>query len=106
MASIRPRSATFSGCGYVLAVLIAACVLLLVNGVLVQAALVAYRPVAPAELNDQRAQQAIRFLLPVAMLFMEYWLYDWMIDRLTSEGSDRGDGRREAPSTDRSNSPS
>jgi len=86
MRRLQPLGRFGSGCGYLGLVLIAACVLLLVNGVLVHSALIGYRPVAPAEINDLRAQQAIRFIVPLVMLFMEYWLYDWMVDRLSHQG--------------------
>ena len=48
---------------------------------MVHAGLKAYQEVAPAELSEPRAQQAIQIVLPVILIFMEYWLYDRLVDR-------------------------
>ena len=70
-----------TGCGYVSVVTLVACVLLVINSFMVHAGLSAYQEVAPAELSEPRAQQAIQIVLPVILIFMEYWLYDRLVDR-------------------------
>ena len=70
-----------TGCGYVSVVTLVACVLLVINSFMVHAGLKAYQEVAPAELSEPRAQQAIQIVLPVILIFMEYWLYDRLVDR-------------------------
>ena len=71
-----------TGCGYVAVVTLVACVLLVINSFMVHAALSAYQEVAPPEMSEPRAQQAIQIVLPVILIFMEYWLYDRLVDRL------------------------
>ena len=70
-----------TGCGYVAVVTLVACVLLVINSFMVHAALSAYQEVAPPEMSEPRAQQAIQIVLPVILIFMEYWLYDRLVDR-------------------------
>ncbi len=76
-----------SGCLHLAAVVLVACVLLVVNGVLVHAAMIAYQPWAPREMNEVRVQQAIKFVVPIVMVFMQYCLFDWLVDRSTPEST-------------------
>jgi threonine/homoserine/homoserine lactone efflux protein len=71
-----------TGCGYVVVITLIACVLLVVNSFLVYAALGAYQEFAPAEMSEPRAQQAMQIVMPVLLIFLEYWLYDRFIDRV------------------------
>ena len=78
-----------TGCSYLLVVTLVACVLLVLNSFMVLAGLNAYQEYGPRELNEPRAQQAIQVALPVLLIFMEYWLYDWFIDRLGARQSNQ-----------------
>ena len=87
MGPTRVRSPTInflSGAMHYVGILLSICILLLVNALAVQVALVAYDEYAPRELAEPRAQQGLRFLLPLVMLGLEYWLWDWTRDQFTS----------------------
>lgn len=78
-----------TGCGYVFVITLIACVLLVVNSFMVQAALGAYQEFAPAELSEPKAQQALQIVMPVLLIFLEYWLYDRLVDRVRIRGVDQ-----------------
>jgi hypothetical protein len=52
-------------------------VLLIVNFNLVSIALASI----PALAANRRATQMLQFFLPVILIFLEFWLYDWLNDR-------------------------
>lgn len=70
-------------------ILLGVCLLLLFNGLAVQVALMAYLEYAPQELDSPKAQQGLRFVLPLFMLVLEYWLWDWFRDQWSSSEQDR-----------------
>ena len=80
----EPTPRLRSGCGYYLVLTAVGCILLLVNGFLVQTGLSAYQEYGPRELTEPKAQQAIQVVVPVALIFMEYWLYDWSLDHFST----------------------
>ena len=71
-----------TGCGYVLVITLIACFLLVANSFIVRIALGAYQEYAPAELSEPRAQQALQIVMPVLLIFLEYWIYDRLVDRV------------------------
>ena len=52
-------------------------VLLIVNFELISLAVMAIPPLS----SDVRARQMIQFFLPIIMIFVEFWLYDYLTDR-------------------------
>ncbi len=52
-------------------------VLLIVNFNLVTLAVMAI----PAVASDVRARQMLQFFLPIIMIFLEFWIYDRLLDR-------------------------
>ena len=62
-----------------LSVALIICVLLIVNGLLVKTFVSLNMPDA-----DTRIQQALQFVLPVVMIFIEFWFYD-MVNRQSNQ---------------------
>jgi len=87
MPDSKPNNRLNTGCGYMLVVTFVACVLLLFNSFLVYAGLESYESWGPDELRDVRARQSLQFILPVFLIFMEYWLYDHLVDRFVRSHS-------------------
>ncbi len=59
------------GCGFVLSIGLLICLLLLLNSLVVRAFLNANLSNA-----DQRIAQAAQFVVPVLMIYFEFWFYD------------------------------
>jgi hypothetical protein len=53
------------------------CSLLVINGLLVRAFFIAN----PSLGNEVRLTQASQFILPILMIFLEFWIYDFLIYR-------------------------
>ena len=79
----------FSGVLHYAGILLGVCLMLLFNGLLVQVALLAYLQYAPQELDSPKAQQGLRFILPLFLLALEYWLWDWFRDQWNTSDQDR-----------------
>ena len=79
----------YSGMLHYAGILLSVCLMLLFNGLLVQVALLAYLQYAPQELDSPKAQQGLRFILPLFLLALEYWLWDWFRDQWTSSDRER-----------------
>lgn len=69
---------------YVFFACVTACTLLLFNGALVSSVFDWYAPEDSIFQKDVKFKQVATLILPVAMVLMEYWLYDFVIDRLTA----------------------
>ncbi len=67
-----PRSGGI-GCWFILRTGLVMIMLLLVNGLLVRAFLSANSELA----NELRIAQALQFALPVGLIFLEYWVFDF-----------------------------
>jgi|GEM_PF-6455290 len=65
------------GCVFVLGVGLICILLLLVNGVLVRSFLIANSDL----FSELAVQQAIQYVLPVMMIFVEFWIYDLLVAR-------------------------
>lgn len=83
------QATTYSGMLHYAGILLGVCLMLLFNGLLVQVALLAYLQYAPQELDSPKAQQGLRFILPLFLLALEYWLWDWFRDQWNSSDRER-----------------
>lgn len=68
------------GCGYLLLVCLIACVLLVVNAIVVRAIYVSYLPNAPPMVAHERFGRAVLFIGPIVLLVIEWTLIDRIID--------------------------
>ena len=69
------------GCGFVLSIGLLICLLLVVNALIVRSFLSANLSNA-----DQRIIQATQFVVPVLMIFFEFWFYDLINRRHLGDG--------------------
>src|SRR5262245_25267702 len=81
MRKFTGQGKTRLGCGFLLVSAALTCVLLGINGLIVTNLVQAASPGAQP-LRDQRAAQAIVFLGPVLLLFVEWWICDVALDWL------------------------
>lgn len=70
-----------AGCGFLLWTCLATCVLLLVNAGIVGSLYSFLAPIGPRILRHPRALQFLLFAGPVLLLFFEWWLVDFLVDR-------------------------
>ena len=70
------------GCGFLLVSALLTCVLLGINALIVTNAYDASRQILPDTLRHKGAEQAILFLGPALLLFVEWWMCDVAIDWL------------------------
>ena len=71
------------GCGYFLLVCFIACILLVLNSGLVWAVYQSQIPKNPELLENEKFLQGIMFSVPVLLIFVEYFVYDLIVDLLT-----------------------
>src|SRR5689334_15186110 len=74
--SPRPRL----GCGFLVVAAFLTCVLLGINGLIVMNVVHAAMPTLPEGWRSPRVAQAIVFLGPLILLFIEWWICDVAID--------------------------
>jgi hypothetical protein len=75
------------GCGFLMGTGIVLLILFIVNNLIVRALFS-----VNLEEVDERLFQAAQFLLPIGMLLVQYWLFDWMmmaIRKMRSSDRDR-----------------
>ncbi len=65
------------GCVFVLGVGFICILLLLVNGVLVRSFLTANSDF----ISELAIQQAVQYVVPVVMIFVEFWIFDLLVSR-------------------------
>jgi hypothetical protein len=70
------------GCGFLFVSVLLTCILLAINGLIVMNVFIASMPGLPDWLRDPRISQAIVFLGPVLLLFVEWWVCDVALDWL------------------------
>ena len=68
------------GCGYLLLVCLIACVLLVVNAIVVRAVYVSFLPDTPSTDTEKRIGRAVMFVGPIVLLVIEWTLIDRIID--------------------------
>jgi len=71
------------GCGFLLATCLVTCCFLAINSTLVQISFAWLSPLGPALLRQPRVAQLIMFAAPVVLVGLEWWLADYIVDRLT-----------------------
>ncbi len=80
MAKRRKWFAWGGGCGFLLGTCFVTCALLIVNGIVVSHAYNWFAPPEPSFFARPRVAQAILYAGPVALLFIEWWLLDLLVD--------------------------
>lgn len=75
-----PRSRL--GCGFLLVSAVLTCILLGINGLIVMNVVTAVMPLIAEDMRNPRYAQAVVFLGPVLLLFIEWWICDVALDWL------------------------
>jgi hypothetical protein len=90
LSQMQPK--TRLGCGFLCVSVLLTCILLAINGLIVANVYYASRPGLPDALQDQRVAQAIVFLGPIFLLFIEWWICDVALDwlRPMQQPADKG----------------
>jgi len=70
------------GCGFLLVSVLLTCILLAINGLIVMNVFIASSPGLPEWAREPRVSQAVVFLGPVLLLFVEWWVCDVALDWL------------------------
>lgn len=79
----RRAEAAQDGCGFLLLTCIFTCLLLVLNCFAVSWVYSALAEVGWEFLRQSRVQQMSMFLAPVALMFLEWWLVDLIVDLVT-----------------------
>lgn len=82
MSPETPRTARRDGCGFLLATIVFTCLFLVINGLVLTASYGFIAEVGPAFLQRDKVKQLVLFLGPVAMIFVQWTLIDWLALRL------------------------
>ena len=78
----KPKPQSRVGCGFLLVSAMLTCILLGINGLIVMNVVTAVMPLLSDDLHKPRIAQAIVFLGPVLLLFIEWWICDVSLDWL------------------------
>lgn len=78
----RSQPRTRLGCGYLLMATLLTCVLLAINGLIVINLVSAVMPALPRDWRQPRLIQSLMFLMPLALLVLEWWVCDVTLDWL------------------------
>lgn len=70
------------GCGYLLALCVLTCCLFVVNGMMAGVLFVRLRAFLPEWAGRARYAQLFLLAVPVAMIFVEWYAFDWIVNRL------------------------
>ncbi len=80
----RPnRKTRRDGCGFVVLTCFFSCFFLILNSVLLRELYPRLAQTGPTILRNPRAIQAVMFIGPVALMFLEWWLVDLVVDLVT-----------------------
>ena len=71
-----------AGCGFLLLTCIITCLLLLLNGILVTTLYNWFSPLGPDWLEREKVRQFALFVAPVLLILAEWWLVDFLVDRI------------------------
>lgn len=85
-ARIRPND----GCGYLIGIFLVTCLLFIMNGMMAGVLFVRLRPLLPEWANRARYAQIFILAVPIGLILLEWFVWDWFLDRLR---------RRRAPTT-------
>lgn len=88
------------GCGFVVLTCFFSCFFLILNSLLLKELYPHLAQAGPAFLEHPRVVQAVMFIGPVALMFLEWWLVDLVVDLVTprhdaSELTNRAEQQRE-----------
>ncbi len=72
----KPKPQSRVGCGFLLVSAMLTCILLGINGLIVMNVVTAIMPLLSDDPRKPRIAQAIVFLGPVLLLFIEWWVCD------------------------------
>lgn len=72
-----------AGCGFLLRACLVTCLFLVINSVLVSSLYAWYKPSGPPIMKKNEFAQTIMFAVPVLLVFVEWWLVDFLYDRLS-----------------------
>lgn len=79
-AGTRRSGRRADGCGFIVVTCLVTCLLMIVNGGLVAASYGWLSSVGPSLLRHPRFAQACLFVLPVLLLFVQWWVIDRLLD--------------------------
>ena len=71
------------GCGFVVLTCFFSCFFLVLNSVLLREFYLQLAQAGPTMLQHPRVIQAVMFIGPVVLMFMEWWLVDLVVDLVT-----------------------
>lgn len=77
-----PKPQSRLGCGFLLVSALLTCILLGINGLIVMNVVTAVMPLLSEAMQRPRIAQAVVFLGPVFLLFIEWWICDVALDWL------------------------
>ena len=83
MKRSRRRSRPRDGCGFLLATCLFTCIFLVINGAIVVSFYNWFAPRGPQLLSHPKIAQAFLFIGPVVLIVVEWWLADFLVERLT-----------------------
>jgi hypothetical protein len=92
----KPKPQSRVGCGFLLVSAMLTCILLGINGLIVMNVVTAIMPLLSDDLKRPRIAQAIVFLGPVLLLFIEWWVCDVSLDWLQPQ---RASAKRKSGTT-------
>ncbi len=71
------------GCGYLLMVSFVASVLYALNSYLIRSIYQPISDLSPYILGNEKITHGIQIGVPVLMIMIQYWLFDYLVDRIT-----------------------
>lgn len=78
----KPATRRRTGCGFLVASCIVSCVFLFLNVAIVTTIYPVLANSGPPLLQNDRVAQALLYAAPVLLVFVEWWLFDLIVDRL------------------------
>jgi len=80
--AVPPKPQSRLGCGFLTVSAVLTCILLGINGLIVMNVVTAVMPLFSEGMQKPRIAQAVVFLGPVLLLFIEWWICDVALDWL------------------------
>jgi hypothetical protein len=74
------KTSRSDGCGHFVATGVVSAFFLVINGVLVTSLYTWLAPLGPPILSHTRAAAVIAIVGPLLLVFVEWWLIDWLVD--------------------------
>lgn len=79
MADLSSKVRRSDGCGYLLVICVITCLLFVANGMMATILFVRVRSFLPDWASRPRYVQLFLMSVPVALIFVEWYLYDWFV---------------------------